>query len=129
MRGCLRLARRERGTTKDALRYYEKGVAAGERAIGPRAFQEDVAHFWGLLETRPYMCAREGLAHVLWNAGRAEEAVSHLQDLLRLNPNDNQGVRHVLVSWLLLLDRERELAELLAQYDETQATWAYTRVS
>ena len=42
---------------KEALEFYEKGVAAGERALGPKAFQEDVGHFWGLLETRPYMRA------------------------------------------------------------------------
>jgi hypothetical protein len=114
-------------TTKEALQNYEKGVAAGERAIGPRRFQEDVGHFWGLLDTRPYMRAREGLAQTLWTHGRGEEAVGHLQDLLRLNPDDNQGVRYELVSWLLLLDRESELAGVLAQYDDPQATWAYTR--
>jgi len=47
---------------KEALDLFEKGVAAGERALGPKAFQEDVGHFWSLLETRPYMRAREGLA-------------------------------------------------------------------
>src|SRR6478672_108203 len=36
---------------KQALDLFEKGVAAGERALGPRAFREDVGHFWGLLET------------------------------------------------------------------------------
>src|SRR6266702_2695089 len=39
---------------KEALRLYEQGVAAGERALGPDAFQQDVGHFWGILDTRPY---------------------------------------------------------------------------
>jgi hypothetical protein len=30
-------------------------VAAGERSLGPKAFEEDAGHFWGILETRPYM--------------------------------------------------------------------------
>jgi tetratricopeptide (TPR) repeat protein len=112
---------------KKALEYYEKGVAAGERAIGPETFQESVGHFWGLLETRPYMRAREGLAHTLWTLGRREEAVSHLQDVIRLNPNDNQGVRYTLASWLLSLDRDRDLAQLLAQYTEDTAAWVYSK--
>jgi hypothetical protein len=48
---------------KEALRLYEQGVAAGERALGPEAFQRDVGHFWGILETRPYMRARLGCPH------------------------------------------------------------------
>jgi tetratricopeptide (TPR) repeat protein len=113
---------------KEAMALYEKGVAAGERALGPNGFQENVGHFWGVLETRPYMRARLGLAHSLWTAGRRDEAVGHLQDMLRLNPNDNQGVRYTLAGFLLFLDRDDDLAGLLAQYpDEGSAAWAYTR--
>src|SRR6185312_821671 len=112
---------------KETLRRYEQGVAAGERALGTHAFQRDVGHFWGILETRPYMRARLGLAHSLWTTGRRDEAVRHLQDMLRLNPNDNQGIRYTLAGFLLFLDRDDELAKLLAQYpDEGSATWAYT---
>src|SRR3954452_16249063 len=91
----------EARSRKDALELFEKGVAAGERALGPEAFQEDVGHFWGVLETRPYMRAREGRASTLWTMGRRDEAIGHLQDMLRLNPNDNQGVRYTLAGWLL----------------------------
>jgi len=112
---------------KEALEYYEKGVAAGERALGPDAFREDVGHFWGLLETRPYMRAREGLASTLWTMGRRAEAISHLQYMLRLNPNDNQGVRYTLAGWLLAEGQDEELAGLLERYDEPSANWAYTK--
>jgi hypothetical protein len=111
---------------KEARQLYEQGVAAGERALGAEAFQRDVGHFWGILDTRPYMRARLGLAHGLWTAGRREEAVQHLQDMLRLNPGDNQGVRYTLASFLLFLDRDEDVARLLEQYDEASATWAYT---
>ena len=111
---------------KDALSYYEQGVAAGERALGA-AFQRDAGHFWGVLETRPYMRARLGLAHSLWIAGRREEAIQHFQDMLRLNPNDNQGIRYPLASFLLFLDRDDDLARLLHQYmGDGSAEWAYT---
>jgi hypothetical protein len=113
---------------KRARELYEQGVAAGERALGPEAFERDVGHFWGMLETRPYMRARLGLAFALWAASRREEAVQHLQDMLRLNPTDNQGIRYSLAAFLLFLDRDDDLAHLLQQYaDEGSASWAYTR--
>ena len=112
---------------REALELFEKGVAAGERALGPEAFQNDVGHFWGLIETRPYMRAREGLASLLWTMGRRDEAIGHLQDMLRLNPNDNQGVRDTLVGWLLAEGSHEKLVRLLEQYDEDSATWAYTK--
>jgi tetratricopeptide (TPR) repeat protein len=115
-------------TRKEALELYQQGVAAGERALGPQCFRDDAGHFWGLLETRPYMRAREGLANALWTAGRRDEAVTHLQDMLRLNPNDNQGVRYTLAGFLLALDRDEDLQRLLEQYpEEGSALWAYTR--
>jgi tetratricopeptide (TPR) repeat protein len=113
---------------KEALALYEQGTAAGERALGADAFQRDVGKFWGLLATRPYMRARLGFAHSLWTAGRRDEAVQHLQDMLRLNPGDNQGIRYTLAGFLLSLDRDDDLARLLEQYaDEASATWAFTQ--
>jgi len=111
----------------EALELFAKGVAAGERALGPEAFQENVGHFWGLIETRPYMRAREGLASRLWAAGRRQEAIGHLEDMLRLNPNDNQGVRYTLAGWLLAEGSYEQLIQLLKRYDEDSASWAYTK--
>ncbi|MBL8796927.1 MAG: hypothetical protein JNM56_23700 [Planctomycetia bacterium] len=113
---------------KEAIELYEKGVQVGERAIGPEVFQQAVGHFWGLLETRPYMRARLGLAHSLWTSGRRDEAIAHLQEILRLNPGDNQGIRYTLAGFLLSQDRDDDLANLLKQYpDEGSAAWAYTK--
>jgi tetratricopeptide (TPR) repeat protein len=113
---------------KEALRLYELGLAAGERALGPQVFQRDVGHFWANLETRPYMRAKKGLAHILWVVGRREEALQHLRDMLRLNPNDNQGVRYSLAIYLLIMDRDDDLNQLLERYsDEISAAWAYTK--
>ncbi len=112
---------------RQALPLYRQGVAAGERSLGPEVFQRDAGHFWSLLETRPYMRARLGLAHILWTMGRRDEVIEHLQDMLRLNPGDNQGVRYTLAGFLLFLDRDAELTKLLRQYPEEASTaWAYT---
>lgn len=112
----------------EALDLYTQGVAAGERRLGERGFQEYRGQFWGVLETRPYMRAREGLASCLWAAGQREEAVRHYQELLDLNPRDNQAIRYLLLAALLELEWHKELAELFDRYpDEYTAEWAYAR--
>jgi len=113
---------------QEARRLLEQGVQAGERALGAEAFQEDVGHFWGIVETRPYMRARQGLAEVLWHVGACAAAIGHLQDMLRLNPGDNQGLRYLLAGWLLAVGDDAALERLLASYpDDGGAHWAYTR--
>jgi tetratricopeptide (TPR) repeat protein len=114
-------------TLESQLDYYTRGVAAGERALGREAFEESVGHFWGVTETRPYMRARFGLAQTLEELGRLEEAISHYQELLRLNPEDNQGVRYLLMPRLMQLRRDVEAARLLKEYDEPTASWTYAR--
>jgi tetratricopeptide (TPR) repeat protein len=107
----------------EARQFYEQGVAAGERALGPDFFEENEGSFWGLLETRPYMRARAALASVLWQQGERDAAVGHYEDLLRLNPNDNQGVRQLLVGYLIELDREHEARQLLQRYKDDGSAW------
>ena len=115
------------GNLAEARDLHQKAMLAGERALGQRAFAEDVGHFWGLLETRPYMRARAGLASCLWHLGDLRGAIEHYQAMLRLNPNDNQGLRYVLVGCLLATDQDEAAERLLAQYeDEGAAAWVYS---
>lgn len=114
-------------TRKQALAYQEQAVEASARVLGPSAFHESAGHFWGLVETRPYMRARLGLAEALWSSGRRDEAVEHLREMLRLNPGDNQGLRYILAGWYLNLDQLDRLDGLLQDYDEDSSTWAYTK--
>jgi len=121
------LAEETARSLEEALDLYARGVEAGERALGPEAFEEYVGHFWGVLETRPYMRARAGLAECLWALGEREAAMEHYRDMLHLNPGDNQGIRYLLAACLLELDRDEELEALLKQYeDDVTADWLYT---
>ena len=121
------LAEETARTPQEARALYEQGMRAGERALGPHVFEEDVGHFWGLMETRPYMRAREGLAHMLWLLGEKRQAIEHLTDMLRLNPGDNQGVRYTLANWLLSEGDDDALGKLLSQYkDDVMAGWVYS---
>jgi len=111
----------------EEIELYRKGVDAGERALGAAAFRDDVGHFWGVLKTRPYMRARCGLAVALWQKGEHDAAIAHVQDMLRLNPNDNQGMRYILLGWLLARRRQDEVKALMRQYKGDGAPqWRYT---
>jgi tetratricopeptide (TPR) repeat protein len=107
---------------------FERGVRAGERALGKEVFDEAAGGFWGLIETRPYMRARLGLASSLWGLAKRSAAIEHAREMLRLNPNDNQGVRDVLLDWLLTEGKHEEAGALLKRYEgSASADWLYGR--
>jgi tetratricopeptide (TPR) repeat protein len=93
-------------------------VAAAEKGLGPKAFNEYAGGFWGFIETRPYMRARARLAASLRAAGRLEDAIAEYEAMLVLNPNDNQGLRHELLPAYLALNRLEPARALLQKYDE-----------
>jgi len=82
---------------RERIAMLANAVQAGERALGAESFEENRGHFWGVLETRPYMRARYDLATALLREGETDEAVGHLEALLDLNEHDNQGVRYDLL--------------------------------
>lgn len=108
----------------EARSYFEQAVAAGERALGPEVFAEQVGSFWSDPDTRPYMRARLELAGVLWTLDRRDEAIAHYRELLRLNPNDNQGVRDILVPALLAHGDLAGAEEILKRYKEKGTTFS-----
>jgi tetratricopeptide (TPR) repeat protein len=111
------------------IKYYEKAIQAGKRAIGDKRFREARGHFWGMIETRPFMRAKFGLASALWEKGESETAISHLWEMLDLNPGDNQGIRYVLVGWLFLKSDFVGVKRILKKNeDEGSATFAYSRL-
>ena len=110
-----------------ACNFYEQGVQAGERALGPDVFTRHAGRFWDILGTRPYLRARLGLAQSLEDLGRVEEAIQHYHELLRLNASDNQGVRYSLLSVLLDEGRAAEALMLIGRFDEESALWCYGR--
>ena len=107
---------------------YRKAVEAGERTLGAERFEQDAGDFWGMVDTRPYMRARFGLAQCLDAMGRTEEATGHYQALLRLNPGDNQGVRFILVPKLIQLGHDGPARKVLDEYDDSpMAASLYSR--
>lgn len=105
---------------EDALGLYAQAMAAAERAMSPDAFQE-VGSFWEYGEGMPYIVARLGYAATLLKLDRLGEAAEHFQEMLRLNPRDEQRIREILVHILIVLDLDEEAQALLDRYGEDQS--------
>ncbi|MBA1337005.1 MAG: hypothetical protein HPY66_3441 [Firmicutes bacterium] len=105
---------------------YEQGVKAGRMALGDLFFKKYAGHFWGYIETRPFMRALAGLSECLWRNGRRQEAIENYKELLQLNPNDNQGIRYILVNCLLAEGMDGEAEKLLSEYQESSCFMLYS---
>lgn len=112
--------------TDFALQLWQHAVAVGEAGFGPWRMAEWQGAFWQVIETRPYMRARQGLAFELRRQGQVAEAIDTLRGTLVLNPNDNQGIRYILLDWLLEAGAVPEAAALHGAYEEDDsAAWHY----
>lgn len=115
-------------TPEELIAGLQTAVATGERSLGAEYFVENKGDFWGLLETRPYMRARLDLAQLLLGLGRVREAAGHFEALLELNPNDNQGVRDILLGCYLAAGDLRGASGLLNSYaEDSSAVFAWGR--
>ena len=117
-----------RSPTKRLL-LFEEAVKVAEKLLGADFFAENKGHFWGMLETRPYMRAKKGLVDELLNARRPIEAMRHLEEMLELCPGDNMGARFDLMETYLMTDHLEQALDLLNRYpEEAGAIWNWSAV-
>jgi len=88
----------------------------GRSKVGEEVFEVQTGQFWSLPVTRSYMNVLEEWAEELFFNERPQEAVEVWQRMLRLNPSDEQGMRHRLLMTLLELGRLHEADALFAQF-------------
>ncbi|WP_280772220.1 tetratricopeptide repeat protein [Salipaludibacillus daqingensis] len=91
--------------------------------------EEDKGHFWGIVSTRPFMRAKEAYGIALKASGQQQKAIDQFEQMLDLNPNDNQGIRYVLCDAYLEEKNEKAANRLLERYKEDNgAHFQYNRV-
>lgn len=89
------------------------------------AFREQMARSG---EAAEYLSALYRCVESLRDAGRHNEAIEPLQELLRLDRMDSAKVRYLLADSLLHLRRHDDLEELLSRYRDASAFWTWPRV-
>jgi tetratricopeptide (TPR) repeat protein len=111
-----------------ALSFFEKGVEIGRRIYGGEFLAKNKGHFWGIFETRPFMRCLSGSAECLYAMGRIGDAAKLMEEMIDLNPNDNQGVRYILMIYLIELGEDAKFDKFEAMYtDDPGAFPAFTR--
>jgi len=76
------------------------------------------AAWWSNRDTRPYLRAIYGKAMTQWHLGRFAPAAKTLEDLLLLNPKDNQGARFLVPMLHLLAESPERAASFFTRYSE-----------
>ncbi|MDZ7796146.1 MAG: hypothetical protein U5N56_03470 [Candidatus Marinimicrobia bacterium] len=87
--------------TELAILFFEKGIRVGRKKFGGNYLKENKGYFWGLHETRPFMRCLHGYCDCLLMFGEKDEALAVMEEMIELNPGDNQGVRYQLLNLLL----------------------------
>lgn len=108
----------------DLLKKVERVLSHGDQLMKREGFmeEENIGHFWGILETRPYMRLKGTYMHILVECGMTGKAVREGEEMIRLCENDNPGVRYTLMHLYALLDREEDALALHRKYDGQEET-------
>lgn len=111
-----------------ALAFYQAGVAIGGKRFMGEYRDKNEGHFWGLTETRPFMRCMERMADLLFWEGHMDVATMLWNDMLKLNPNDNQGVRYYVALMWAAAGEAKEYKAIEKQFgDDATAAAAFTR--
>lgn len=106
--------------------FFEKGVAIGRDRFGGEYLKQNKNHFWGLTETRPFMRCLAMLAECYYGPGQTARAIPLWEELIELNPNDNQGIRYVLLAALLEVKDLKKYQKYRKMYSEESTLIVYS---
>jgi tetratricopeptide (TPR) repeat protein len=113
---------------REALRFFERAVAAGEKALETDGAREGMGELWSYYPTRPYLRALHSLGHALEESEKPEEAAACYKRLLALDRHDHQGVRYCRLSCLLGAGLYQEAqAHVKAHEEDGVSLWSYAR--
>ena len=102
----------------EASKYWQYAVDVGLQAI-PKTFKIGSHRLpWIIMENRPFLRAYHswGLQH--FDDGHIQTALSIFKTIIALNPNDNQGVRGLLVDCYFRLNQPNEVLQVCKQFPD-----------
>lgn len=109
-------------TPEEAIEILNQGIARGRELhadlIASLSEEHDI---WGHIETRSFMRLFYELALTHTETDNLEAAIGTYEEMIRLNPGDNQGVRGPLLHHLITLNQRSKVNALLKRYRDTVA--------
>lgn len=104
-------------TAEIASVFYEKGILIGRRIFGGEYLKEHKGMFWGFQETRSFIRCLQQYSHCLYIMGKVKESVEILEEMIELNPNDNQGVRDQLLLYCIEIDENKKFLKYAKMFE------------
>ena len=110
------LVREKLGDLVKAKELWEKAVSMGEKAF-PKTFTigRDIL-IWGFLDNRPFLRCLHGLGLTVFKTGGINRANKIFMEMLKLNPNDNQGIRAMAIESFFCLQQPDEVLRISDSY-------------
>ena len=98
----------------------EEGLKKEKNSLTEEKYfdKENIGHFYGIFETRPYIRGLTMKTQFLLDEGKLRQAESVCKEILRLNENDNLGVRYLLMAIYATLEEEEEMLKIYKKYPE-----------
>ncbi len=124
----LAIACDRRGKKKEALQLWETAVEIGRNCF-PEDFSMGTSRLeWGWLENRPFLRACQGLGLAYLERGEIRKSLEIFKDMVSMNPNDNQGIRGLVIETCFMLKKPGEVLKVCDQYpDDAMSDTLYGR--
>lgn len=107
-------------THEEVKKRFEKLIKKTEAHLEEEGYFEEanIGEFYLIYETRPYMRALSAYMDVLMGLGKYKAAISVGVKMIKLNQNDNLGVRYDLMALHAFFEDVPSAEGLLAAYEE-----------
>lgn len=108
----------------DLLDKLRNALLHGEKVMKEKGYadEDSIGYYWGITETRPFMRLKMEYMSALKDNGMLRKAIMECEDMIRLNENDNQGVRYTLMHLYAFMEDEQKALELHKKYDSYEET-------
>lgn len=106
----------ETNRDKEARHIWENAATIGKSAF-PKAFKFGRHRLpWGILENRPFLRVFHSWGLQLLEENKVSDAVLVFNDILSMNPNDNQGIRALAIGCYFKLNQPTDVLSVCKRY-------------
>ena len=114
------LIQREEKEPEGMLKRIRMALERGKASLEEQGFfdEDSIGEFWQIFETRPYLRLKDQYVVSLAEFGMLRMAVREAEEIIRLNTQDNLGVRFTLMHLYASLEDAKSAEDLLKQYSE-----------
>jgi len=106
----------ESGRDRLAFENWMKGYQIGKKAFPDNFTSGKDLLRWGLLENRPFLRCTHALGLCFFDGGNLAKAIELFEFIISANPNDNQGIRGLLVEGYLKIGNYRAVLDICDKY-------------